>query len=54
MLCTGLAGPSQRNGTAASRLFVRLIEVVGRQKNEMLKGLNLREARKWPAFHLVA
>lgn len=49
MLCTGLAGPSQRNGTPANRLFVRLIEV-GWQKKEMLKGLALRGARKWPAF----
>jgi len=49
MLCTGLAGPSQRNGTPANRLFARLIEV-GWQKKEMLKGLALRGARKWPAF----
>lgn len=53
MLCTGLAGPSQRNGTPAYRLFVRLIEV-GWQKKEMLQGLNHREARRWPAFDNVA
>ena len=53
MLRTGVAGPSQRNGTPASRLYVRLIEV-GWQKKEMLKGLDLLEARKWLAFDNVA